>query len=290
MISRILRPRTRRCTQCWKVKSFPSAFIGRRGKPVRMCTQCQGRYYGWGSKTPAEKAAVPRTSVPALAGDRVLFFPRSGNRKLGPIPVSITGRASCPTSCSFYEAGCYALYHVQSHHWRRVPEDGMSWAAFCAKVKALPEGTIWRHNEAGDLPHKGAYIDSHKLMKLVLANKGRRGFTFTHHDPLANQIDIAIANREGFTINISADSLEEADRFHAMSIAPVAVVVPSDAPVRLRTPMGRRVVICPAETVGMTCLECQLCAQPQRKAIVGFRAHGQSKALVSELVRSRRSA
>lgn len=33
-------------------------------------------------------------------------------------------------------------------------------------------------------------------------------------------------------------------------------------------------MLCPAEAKDITCARCQLCAKPDRKAIVGFRAHG----------------
>jgi hypothetical protein len=48
--------------------------------------------------------------------------------------------------------------------------------------------------------------------------------------------------------------------------------------------------VCPAETgAALTCKTCQLCAIPTRKTIVGFIAHGQSAALVSEIVRGKRA-
>jgi hypothetical protein len=60
---------------------------------------------------------------------------------------------------------------------------------------------------------------------------------------------------------------------------------------RLRTPAGRRVTICPAETTAaLTCAECQLCAIPTRKAVVGFRSHGQFSRHVDQLVQLRRPA
>lgn len=53
----------------------------------------------------------------------------------------------------------------------------------------------------------------------------------------------------------------------------------------LRTPAGRHVVLCPAESHGLNCVSCQLCAQPQRKAVVGFRAHGQWKSRIDGRLR-----
>lgn len=182
-------------------------------------------------------------------------------------------------------------------HWSRVPERGLTWSDFCAEVSALPPKQLWRHNEAGDLPGEDQRIDSGKLFLLVVANMGRRGFTFTHKPVLGrtsmlrhNRAAVTVANLHGFTVNLSADSLVEADKLAALGVAPVVVVVPSDAPRRLRTPAGRHVVLCPAETHELTCDECRLCASRTRKSIVGFRAHGQMRKHVSELVTLRRSA
>lgn len=281
----------RRCPQCYQPRPYPEGFMGKRGKPIRWCTNCQANYAGWELKTPAEKAAVPRRGVPRTSELRARLFRRSGNRKLGGIPSSITSRGTCPPTCGFYQAGCYAEYHVLAAHWRRVGEKGDRWDQFCAGVAMLPEGQLWRHNEAGDLPGDGGNLDGPDFAMLVEANRGRRGFTFTHKTSPENWELFRWANLEGFTVNLSVDSLEEADRLFQKRdgedvtvCGPVAVVVPSDAPQSLRTPAGRRVTVCPAQTSQMTCANCQLCALPHRRTIVGFRAHGQSSARVDQLV------
>ena len=133
----------------------------------------------------------------------------------------------------------------------------------------------------------GTRMDTARLTELVAANVGRRGFTFTHrHRSRQAMAQIRWANRAGFTINASADSLEEADRLADYEIGPVAVVVPSTTSDRgLRTPAGRKVVVCPAQTkADLTCATCRLCAIPSKKAIVAFRSHGQSRARVDDLV------
>lgn len=293
----------RKCGQCGESRPYPSGFLGARGQPINWCTTCQAHYRGWTKKTAAEKLATPRRGVPVLHGTlRARLFPKSGNRKLGGIPVSITSRSTCPPSCAFYGAGCYAEYFPLAHHWRRVGTDrSATWTSFLEEVRWLAPGQLWRHNVAGDLPGDGRAINRQKLDELVGANLGRRGFSFTHHSytngpdietVLNNQGAIRHANRNGFTVNISTDSLEQADRvarFQSIDgCVPVVVVVPSDAPLRLRTPEGRRVTICPAETEAkLTCAECELCANPKRKAIVGFRAHGQFYKHVDDLVQLR---
>lgn len=295
-----------RCNQCWEPRplaDFTSTRARRGGHPVvgNTCAWCRSRYRGWSKKTFDERLALQRKRLATGNGYRVGLTLRSGNRKTGPIPVSMTDRASCPSSCSFHDRGCYAEYHLLRRHWDDVGRKGMTWRSFCEEIARLPEGTLWRHNEAGDLPGKGDAIDVDALRQLVEANRGRRGFTFTHKPVRGwgrgpgydNARAVTDANEAGFVVNLSADSLEDADALADLGIAytPIAVVLPEDAPVRLRTPAGRRVVVCPAQTEALlTCADCQLCAQPRRKSIIGFRAHGQYKDLVTELVRSKRAA
>jgi RNA polymerase sigma factor (sigma-70 family) len=226
--------------------------------------------------------------VEAEASQRVAWVRVSGNRKLGGIPCSLSERASCPTSCSMYDAGCYANYGHLGHHWRQVSHRGLPWEVFLDVVRRLPERQLWRHNEAGDLVGHGAAIDEERLRQLVDANRGRLGFTFTHRTAVSNHPLLRWANESGFAVNLSADSLDEADALSTANVGPVVTLLPHDAPSRgLRTPAGRRVVVCPAQTVDLTCATCRLCAKPLRKAIIGFRAHGQFQRHLGDLVQLR---
>lgn len=213
---------------------------------------------------------------------------QSSNIKTGRMPVSTTSSESCPNSCPFKGSGCYAGLGALKFHWRAVDRGsrGNQFEDFCKQIEALPENQIWRHNQAGDLPGKGNRIDVAKLRKLVEANKGKRGFTYTHK-PMTktNQKAVKEANEKGFTINLSADSLDHADKLASLEIAPVAVVVPYDQKEKaFKTPQGRKVVVCPATyKEGVTCHSCQLC-QKKRSAIVAFPAHGIQKKKVSAIV------
>jgi hypothetical protein len=266
------QPKTReQCPQCWRGPPelrWPDDFIGARGVPVRHCKECRAKYGNWANKSQAEKDAIGRRGVPVLPELRARLFVTSLNRKLGGIPNSVTSRGSCPPSCSFYGAGCYSEYHVLAAHWRRVGLSGDPWAKFVDDVAALPTGALWRHNVAGDLPGAGETVDPQALRALVAANRGKRGFTFTHcYRTSESQKLIDEANRDGFVVNLSADSLLEADRLAELGIGPVAVVLPSDAPDRAsRTPGGRKVVVCPAQTsAGLTCASCATIAHRIKK-------------------------
>ncbi len=114
------------------------------------------------------------------------------------------------------------------------------------------------------------------LKQLVSANKGRRGFTYTHKPPTPTNLKhIRHANDNGFTINLSADSPAEADRLKALNAGPVVTVLPYDQKTNFRTDAGHLVVVCPAVIRdGVTCATCKLCAWKDREVIVGFPAHG----------------
>jgi hypothetical protein len=273
------------CAQCWIGK--PRALFTRRdGATGKNCSGCKALYSG----SYGERGSVPRRGLRVISDSApvVRFIRSSNNGKLGGIPAATVSPETCPPSCGFYGRGCFAEYGPMGHHWREVESRGLTWDAFLQAVRETPEGALWRYAVAGDLPGQGDTLDHALLGELVRANEGRRGFTFTHK-PLTSGEDqeaVCWANANGFAVNLSADTLEQADARVELLCGPVVVVLPEDAPARLMTPGGRHVVVCPAEThAALDCARCGLCAIRSRKAIVGFRAHGQSKATVSKIAR-----
>ena len=206
--------------------------------------------------------------------------PVSGNAKTGPIPVSTTSAATCPTACPFRKSGCYADGGPLAMHWAQVTSGnrGTDLDSFCSSIAALPDGTLWRHNQAGDLPGSGNTINGKALSQLVRANIGKRGFTYTHKPMTAkNRLAVQRANAAGFTVNLSANNLAHADALAALAIAPVVVVLPADQTANTVTPKGRNVVVCPATIRDdVTCAKCQLCQRQGNRPIIGFPAHGSS--------------
>ena len=214
---------------------------------------------------------------------------KSRNVKTGNIPVSTTERGSCPKTCIFKKNGCYADGGPLALVWDQVPDVGTAWMKFCDKIKDLKPGQLWRHNQAGDLPHNGQTINGVKMLRLIAANQGKNGFTYTHHDmsKKENKRIVKIANKNGFTINLSGNNLDHADKLKALNIAPVVVVLPIDQVKNLETPAGDKVTVCPAAidaTNTINCKSCKLCAIANRETIIGFPAHGVSKNKVNQLV------
>lgn len=201
------------------------------------------------------------------------FVRVSRNRKTGPIPVTYSSRDTCPASCPHYRSTCYAESGPTRMVWNRA-ESGESLSELCEQIRTIPRGALWRHNVAGDLPGDGESLNRDALAQIVRANRGRRGFTYTHKLDVSHWQAYSDATAKGFVINLSADSAAQADDL-AQSGLPVVVVIPSTSPDKLYTPSGRLIVACPAQTrVDVTCQSCQLCAQAGRDVIVGFKSHG----------------
>jgi hypothetical protein len=183
--------------------------------------------------------------------------------------------------------GCYAKSGPLALHWKKITEGGrgLVWEDFCGEIASLPRNQLWRHNQAGDLPGHGEYIDASALAQLTKANQGRKGYTYTHkYGTESNREAIRSANNNGFTVNLSANNLAHADELAEFDCGPVVVVLPSTQITNTFTPNGRKVVICPAtQRDCVSCATCGLC-QKQRGAIVGFPAHGTAHKTVSNLV------
>ena len=243
---------------------------------------------------------------------KVHITAKSSNQKVGKIPVTTTEESSCPTTCPFYGGGCYAKsgFHLRNH-WQKVSkgERGTDWQGLTDFIKSLKPNQLWRHNQAGDMPHVDGHIDLRHLFDLVQANKasGAKGYTYTHHLlHTHNKEAIKYANNNGFTINCSTESLEDADSAMNQGM-PAVTVIPSDHKAvesykvtyqgkkqelfkvkeKITTPDGRRVVVCPAQTCAPTkCETCKLCSKSDRDFVVAFVAHGGGKKKVDTFLNS----
>lgn len=223
------------------------------------------------------------------------FIPHTQSRKVGAMPTSYSPKQTCPDSCTLKNNGCYGDSFPISLHWKRYSKDKTdNWQDFVKSVsyfrKHNKEG-LWRHNIVGDLATKKNKIDAKKLKQLIKANNGGKVICYTHHhstlSPSGKKLSdhnlnyIRYANNKGFTINLSADTLQEADTLSATKI-PTTVVLPytkkqfeklsanlSD----IKTPRGRKITVCPEQTQGIKCLDCGLCSLAKRKTIIGFFKH-----------------
>ena len=170
---------------------------------------------------------------------KVRFTRISKNRKTGFIPVTTSEESSCPSSCPLKDKNiCYAKRGKARMIWQEVATGiskrwdkpfNNSYDSFIKEIRRLPTGQLWRHNQAGDLAHTGnnETIDFNLLKQLVKANKGKNGFTYTHKTKEKDNFNkIKYANENGFTVNLSANNLKEADQLKIYNL-PIATIVGS---------------------------------------------------------------
>jgi len=232
-----------------------------------------------------------------------LLVKKSGNKKTGKIPTTISSQTTCPSTCPLKNSGCYAELGHLAMHWNRISsKNDYTFVNMLDDIKQFKDGQLWRHNVAGDLKPYAKYknrIVKSSLEALVKANTGKRGFTYTHYPVLThkdarwNRELIAKANKDGFTINLSADNSTHADKLAELGIAPIVTILPSHYIDRktTKTPAGRKILVCPAtNTEGVTCKTCGLCQVANRKTIIGFPAHGSRTRMVNRMLASMENA
>ena len=230
---------------------------------------------------------------------------KSSNRKIGNIPCSITEESSCSPTCPFINSGCYAKTGPDSWNWKKISNGTQKnltdWSGLCSFLKAQKPGQLMRINVAGDLLHQNGVIDQKALSQLVKANKNKRAWTYTHHKMSRQNFEaIEQANKDGFTINISTESLPAVDKIIDLKLPAVTVISDKNNYLKpykgsdnrtyykvtkqLRTPKGRKVVVCLAQLQeNVTCETCQLCTK-QRDFPVAFVAHGNQVKKVNEVL------
>ena len=221
------------------------------------------------------------------------FVKKSGNKKTGYMPVTYNSRLSCPNSCIFKKengGGCYAEtgYYTRLN-WDKVTsgERGGSFKELLQNIKSLKPGTIWRACVAGDIPSNNKGEISRTYIKgITEANKGLKGYTYTH-----NRLDIGenisllkTANKQGFTVNISTESEAAADNAVLNSLPAVIVVKSTETRHSWFTKNKNKILVCPAQTSGVNCIDCQLCQHRAKNLIIAFKAHGNQAKKIDKIL------
>ena len=217
------------------------------------------------------------------------FVKKSGNKKTGFMPVTYNSRLSCPDSCIFKNNGCYAENYHTRLNWDKVTsgERGGTFKELLNNIKALKPGTIWRACVAGDIPSNNKGEISRTYIKgITEANKGLKGYTYTH-----NRLDIGenisllkTANKKGFTVNISTETEAAADNAILNSLPAVIVVKSTETRRTWFTKNKNKILVCPAQTSGINCIDCQLCQSRPKNLIIAFLAHGNMLKLIDKIL------
>lgn len=220
----------------------------------------------------------------------IIWTARSDNRKTGNVPNGWIGlsRAEAEDSCSgcgMLEKGCYA-------HHGSVLIGSMS-ATRGAKANperyTLKSALKGRHKKArmvrvtalGDIGRCGK--ETADTVTNEVKGNGLALVGYTHH---WRESDVATSWKG--RLLASCDALEEADRAVDEGWRAAAVVL-SDHPRVSKTPMGRTVIVCPAQVKddhSVTCNMCRLCDASSKGPIIAFRAHGSNQKSLEAQLRS----
>jgi hypothetical protein len=217
------------------------------------------------------------------------FVKKSGNKKTGYMPVTYNSRLSCPNSCIFKNNGCYADNFHTALNWDKVTsgERGGSFKELLQNIKSLKPGTIWRACVAGDIPSNNKGEISRTYIKgITEANQGLKGYTYTH-----NRLDIGenisllkTANKKGFTVNISTETEAAADNAILNNLPAVLVVKSTETRRSWFTKNKNKILVCPAQTNGVNCIDCGLCQSRPKNLIIAFLAHGNMSKLIDKIL------
>jgi hypothetical protein len=169
-------------------------------------------------------------------------------------------------------------------HWDKVSDGpwvekprGNDIETFIRELKSLPEGTCFRHNQAGDLPSSQGIINIHAFGLIANACHERKltAWTYTHHDltHYGNREIVKQAPEMGMTVNASAHSQSHAAELHKQGI-PSVCIVPKNEHRKTWEHDGVKFLVCPAQWSDKNCAECKLCSVADRKCVVAFKAPG----------------
>lgn len=221
----------------------------------------------------------------------VIAVERSGNRKLGDAAATYVAQASCPQSCAFLGAGCYAEGGRMALHTRLLNQSPVTNPAALAVLEASAIGTLsgrrpLRLHVVGDAQNALAAATLADAASKYRSKQGTRRqpvWTYTHA-----WRDIARRAWRSISVLASCETLSDVRRAMRKGYAAALVVAEHPADGRAYRVGNITLIPCPEQTRGRTCTECRLCfndtALRKRRAVITFAAHGQKSRTVREKV------
>jgi hypothetical protein len=217
----------------------------------------------------------------------------SASRKLGPVAATHVAQLSCPKTCVFLGAGCYAEdAHLSAYVTKRLNRgvDSEITKATIASIEAdaidaLSGDRDLRLHVVGDSTTVNGTRKIAAAAERYMARGGRKAFTYTHAWR-------SVPRSAWGDVSVLASCETPADVRAASALGYAAVlVVDKHLEERRHHRGGIDLLPCPQETRGVTCAECRLCMDAGRLRdeglTIAFAVHG-SPASKSKAVRSLR--
>lgn len=199
------------------------------------------------------------------------FTARSGNSKLGPMSATYRTQESCPDTCPLIGDGCYAHGRLFSFPQRYGHSDIP--AIVDRMIAEVPIGGMVRFEVTGDVMTVDGKVDWEWIRGCNRFAKMRpdvRIIRYTHSWQKVN------AERFAYPVNASCESPTEVEQAISRGYEAVIVLTGEDDELIGQKIAGKRVIICPEQSKGVTCTQCRLCSKP-RNSIIGFLPHGPSR-------------
>lgn len=187
---------------------------------------------------------------------------KSKNRKTGEVAATYAPQGTCPASCIFKGAGCYAEKGRMGIHTRRLNKASteltpatlaQSEADAIDALKPFADLPLRLH-VVGDCPtDESAQIVSAAADRYT-AKGGGKAWTYTH---AWETVDAA--SWGGVSVLASVHGHLDAVAALSRGYAPAIVVDTHDSAKRWTDSQGTRWIPCPEQTRGVQCVRCRLC-------------------------------
>ncbi len=216
-------------------------------------------------------------------GSPVTAVETSDNRKLGAVSATYASQASCPSSCPWFGAGCYAENGPAGFTTRRLNRSETKNALHIAyqearAIDALTGDRLLRLHVVGDARTASAArvlgLACERYSKRGNApRRGRKTWTYTHAWRTVPRASWGNSVAVLASVETARDARAAMQAGYAAAI--VVTAFERDSAYQID---GTTVIPCPNQTRGTTCKDCGLCRDDERlradSLVIAFEAHG----------------
>lgn len=214
----------------------------------------------------------------------------SENAKIGICSATYVSQHTCPSDCPFRRNGCYAELGHSGIITSRLNKAREKTPIRIAKLEAGKIRELasngprldLRVHVVGDCPDARSAEIVGQAMAEYSKRTHRRAWTYTH-----SWRKIPLKKWGGANVLASCETTKDVKKAIRKGY-PTAVVVPKFEKPTAYVQDGVKLIPCPAQTRGITCVQCRLCLNAEKLANVGatiaFEAHGSRMNMVKRIV------
>jgi hypothetical protein len=218
---------------------------------------------------------------------RAIAVELSQNSKTGPVSTTYVGQKSCPKTCPFLGAGCYAEGGMTGFTTARLA-DSTGDARDHARSEATAMDAL-----SGKRPLRLHVVgDARTTIAAAILGKAAARYRAKHSQPVWTYTHAwrdVLRGTWGPAVSVLASCETPTQVRQANHRGYAAALVVAEFPGDKRYDIdGVSIIPCPAQTRGVQCTDCRLCFDDSKLraigATIGFAAHGNRARKVRELV------